>query len=115
MLDIKTVTVIGANGTLGIGVSAIFASFGNAKVYMVSRSLEKSNRAINKAAKSVKANSIMENLIAKDYGDIKECVEKSDLVIETVVEDMKVKKEIHAQIDKYLKSDSINSYFWNIN
>lgn len=33
-MNIKTVTVIGANGTMGCNVSAIFASFGNAKVYM---------------------------------------------------------------------------------
>ena len=38
-MKIKTVTVLGANGTMGTNVSAIFASFGNAKVYMVSRDL----------------------------------------------------------------------------
>ena len=31
-MRIKTVTVLGANGTMGTNVSAIFASFGNAKV-----------------------------------------------------------------------------------
>lgn len=41
-MKIQTVTVIGANGTMGCNVSAIFASFGNAKVYMVSRDIEKS-------------------------------------------------------------------------
>ena len=44
-MNIKTVTVIGANGTMGCNVSAIFASFGNAKVYMVSRDMEKSKKA----------------------------------------------------------------------
>ena len=39
---IKVVTIIGANGTMGANVSAIFASFGNARVYMVSRDKEKS-------------------------------------------------------------------------
>ena len=73
-MKINTVTVIGANGTLGIGVAGIFASFGNAKVYMISRSLEKSLNSIDKASKSVKANSIKENLIAKDYTNIEECV-----------------------------------------
>ena len=55
MKIIKTVTVVGANGTMGANVSAIFASFGNATVYMVSRDLEKSKKASIKAGKSVKA------------------------------------------------------------
>ena len=41
MLKIKTVTVVGANGTMGTNVSGIFASFGGATVYMVSRDKEK--------------------------------------------------------------------------
>ena len=40
-MKIKTVTVVGANGTMGANVSAIFASFGNATVYIVSRDKEK--------------------------------------------------------------------------
>ena len=40
-MNINTVTVLGANGTMGCNISGIFASFGNAKVYMVSRSMEK--------------------------------------------------------------------------
>ncbi len=32
MRNIKTVTVVGANGTMGTNVSGIFASFGAAKV-----------------------------------------------------------------------------------
>ena len=39
-MNIKTITVIGANGTMGKNVSGIFASFGNAKVYMVGRNIE---------------------------------------------------------------------------
>ena len=58
-MNIKTVTVVGANGTMGTNVSAIFASFGNAKVFMVSRDVEKSKKAALKAGKTVKANSII--------------------------------------------------------
>lgn len=57
-MNITTVTVVGANGTMGTNVSAIFASFGNAKVFMVSRDLEKSKRAAQKAGKTVKADRI---------------------------------------------------------
>lgn len=85
-MNIKTVTVIGANGTMGCNVSAIFASFGNAKVYMVSRDMEKSKKAAIKAGNSVKASSIMNNLIPADYSMLDQCVSQSDLVFESVAE-----------------------------
>ena len=91
-MNIKTVTVIGANGTMGCNVSAIFASFGNAKVYMVSRDMEKSKKAAIKAGISVKASSIMNNLIPADYSMLDQCVSQSDLVFESVAENL----EAHA-------------------
>ena len=91
-MNIKTVTVIGANGTMGCNVSAIFASFGNAKVYMVSRDMEKSKKAAIKAGNSVKASSIMNNLIPADYSMLDQCVSQSDLVFESVAENL----EAHA-------------------
>lgn len=47
MREIKTVTVLGTNGTMGCNIAAIFASFGNAKVYLISRSVKKSMNAKN--------------------------------------------------------------------
>lgn len=35
MKSIGTVTIVGANGTMGRNIAAIFASFGNANVYLV--------------------------------------------------------------------------------
>ena len=61
-MEIKTVTVIGANGTLGKLISAIFASFGNAKVYMISR---KKDIDIDEVAKTVKAITIKNRLLIK--------------------------------------------------
>ena len=52
---------------MGTNVSAIFASFGNAKVYMVSRDIEKSKKAALKAGKTVKADSIYSHLVPADY------------------------------------------------
>ena len=69
---INTVTVIGANGTMGARVAAIFASFGNAKVYLVSRSIEKSIDARNKTYLSVRAESIKEKMIPSDYEHLEE-------------------------------------------
>lgn len=46
MLNIQTVTVIGATGTMGANISGIFASFGAAKVYCIGRDIEKVKRTI---------------------------------------------------------------------
>lgn len=109
MLNIKTVTVLGANGTMGTNVSAIFASFGGAKVYMVSRDLEKSKAAVLRAGKTVKADSIAANLIPADYSMLEACVKESDFVFESAAENLEIKKDLHGRVAKALKPGAITS------
>ena len=106
-MNVRTVTVVGANGTMGTNVSAIFASFGNAKVYMISRDIEKSEKAVIKAAKSVRAESIIKNLIPADYSMLSECVAKSDVVFESVSENIDVKLDITKKIASSLCEHAI--------
>ncbi len=106
-MDIKTVTIIGANGTMGCNISAIFAAFGNAKVYMVSRSIEKSEKAVERAVKSVKADSIRSKLIPADFSMLEMCVRESDLVFESASEDFAVKVDIAKEISKYINDNTI--------
>jgi len=106
-MNIKTVTVIGANGTMGNNVSGIFASFGNAKVYMVGRNIDDVIKAKQKAINSVKSNSIAANLIPKDYSSLEQCVKESDLIFESVFEDFAVKSDVYALISKFIKPDTI--------
>lgn len=103
MINIQTVTVIGANGTMGRNISAIFASFGNAKVYLVSRTEEKSVIAKNKAYKSVRAESIKERMIPADYDRLEECVNASDLVFEACKEDWNIKSDVHRKISEIVE------------
>lgn len=107
MLEIKTVTVVGANGTMGTNVSAIFASFGDAKVYMVSRDLEKSKQAAQRAGKSVKADSIVNNLVPADYSTLADCVKESDLVFESAAENLDIKIDLHTRIGQSLKKGAV--------
>lgn len=106
MFSVNTVTIVGANGTMGCNVAAIFASFGGAKVYMVSRKLEKSERAVEKACQSVKAESIKTRLVAVDYTMLEECIQQSDLVFEACMENWEVKAEIHKKIADILLLNS---------
>ena len=107
-MKIKTVTIIGANGTMGTNVTAIFASFGGAKVYAVSRDIEKSKVAVLKAAKSVKADSIIHYIIPADYSMIDDCVAQSDLVFESVAENLDIKLNIHKKIGQSLRKGAIS-------
>lgn len=102
MISVNTVTVLGANGTMGCNVSAIFASFGSAKVYMVSRSIEKSEKALEKACQSVKAESIKKRLISADYSQLEQCIEESDLIFEACAENWGIKTELHEKIAQIL-------------
>lgn len=109
MKSISTVTIVGANGTMGRNIAAIFASFGNANVYLVSRSLEKSNKAKESAYQSVRAESVKNRMIPADYSQLEECVAKSDLIFEACAENWFVKENTHRMISDALKNLSIDS------
>ena len=106
-MKINTVTIVGANGTMGANVSAIFASFGNARVYMVSRDIEKSKKAMVRAGKSVRADSIVRNLIPADYTMLPSCVAESDLVFESAAENLELKIRLHTEIGRSLREDAV--------
>lgn len=108
MLQIKTVTVIGATGTMGANVAGIFASFGDAKVYCVGRDIEKVKRTIPQIIKSVKADAIAKNLIPVDLSNLEQCVVESDLVFESSAEDIHVKTEIAERVGKVLRDSAVS-------
>ncbi|MDT4762153.1 3-hydroxyacyl-CoA dehydrogenase family protein [Sphaerochaeta sp. PS] len=106
---INTITVIGANGAVGSQVCGLLAAFCNAKVFMVSRSMEKSIAAIEQAVKSVRADSIRPLLVPMTYHELPECVQQSDWVFESVAEDLAVKLEINTHIAKNRRVGTIVS------
>lgn len=104
MKRINTITVLGASGVMGSNISAIFASFGNARVYMLD--IEKNEKAVDRAVKSVRAESIRKNLVPADYSMLEKCVGESDLVFESVVENIEIKKEVTKKASQWLKRDA---------
>ena len=107
MISIKTVTVLGANGVMGRNIAGILASFGNATVYMVCRNLVDGEKAKEIAAKSVRADAVKKNLIPKTYDQLKECIIDSDLIFESVTEDIEVKKDVYTYISQYIRPKTI--------
>lgn len=107
-MNIRTVTVIGATGTMGANIAGIFASFGDAKVYCISRDIDKAKKTIPRIVKSVKADAIAKKLIPADFDSLEECVADSDLVFESSKEDIKVKTEIATRVGKAMKPTAIS-------
>lgn len=110
MREIKTVTILGANGAMGAGSAGVIASFGEAKVYMLARDLGKANEGIEKAIQSVRTDTIRSRMIAGTYdNDLAKAVADSDWVFELVAESYDVKEAINAQIAKHKKPGTIIS------
>ena len=107
-MNIKTVTVIGVTGTMGANIAGIFASFGDAKVYCVGRSIERVKKTIPRIVKSVKADAIAKNLIPGDFSMLEKCVAESDLIFESCKEDIDVKIDIAARVGKVMKDTAVS-------
>lgn len=107
-MKINTVTLIGATGTMGRNVAGIFASFGNAKVYMVGRDIEKVKSTIQKTVNSVRADCIASRLIPADFSMLEQCVAESDLIFESSKEDLHIKKEIAVKVASSMMDTAIS-------
>ena len=106
MIDIRTVTLIGVTGTMGANIAGIFASFGRAKVYCAGRDIEKVRKTLPRIIRSVRADAIENNLIPVDFSMLDDCIKESDLVFESSMEDLEVKKQIARRVDASLRPDA---------
>jgi 3-hydroxyacyl-CoA dehydrogenase len=113
-LDVKRVAVVGA-GTMGGGIAMAFANVGF-PVTLLETSREALARGLDTIRKNY-AGTVARGRMAQaemdartgrigatlDYADIRD----ADLVIEAVFEDMKVKKEVFAALDRTMKKGAI--------
>lgn len=110
MKDFKTVTVLGANGTMGANSAAIVAAFGGAKVYMLARTLDKAKEGVQTAIASVRSGVFAENLIPGTYDDdLEKAVSESDWVFELVAESYEVKEPLMKRISAARKPGTLVS------
>ena len=109
MRNIKTVTILGANGSMGSHCAGIISGFGNAKIFMIGRNLKKAKMGILAAKDSIKSNVIEKQLIPKTYANLPECISQSDWVFELITENSVQKTKLNLQVAKYLKPNTIIS------
>ncbi len=99
MKEFKTVTLLGANGTMGAGSAAIVAAFGGAKVHMLARTMEKAQEGINKAVASVRSGVIESQFVPGTYEkDLEKAVAESDWIFECVAESYEAKEPLHKRV-----------------
>lgn len=99
MREIKTITVLGANGTMGAGSASIVAAFGGARVHMLARTLDKAREGIEKAVGSVRSGVIGDRMVPGTYDDdLEKAVSQSDWVFECVAESYEIKEPINKRI-----------------
>lgn len=109
MIRVNTVTILGANGNMGSLCGGLIAAFGNVKVFMVSRTMNKARIGIAKAMDSIKSDVIKNRLIPLTYSDLATCIPKSDWILEAVSEDIDIKHFLNSQISKFIKPKTIVS------
>jgi 3-hydroxybutyryl-CoA dehydrogenase len=113
-MDIKTIGVIGA-GTMGSGIAQTAAEAG---FNVIMRDIEDSfvERGLSKIAKNLgravekgkKSKEEVDAVTARLKGTTKlEDLKDADLIIEAVIENMELKKELYGELDKILKPETI--------
>lgn len=111
----KTIAVIGA-GTMGNGIAHVFAQNGYPVnlIDLNRQQLEKALSTIEKnlnrqAAKGVIEETDVKKILGKitSFDNLKEGVEKADLVIEAATENEKIKLSIFKELDNYAQNHTI--------
>jgi 3-hydroxyacyl-CoA dehydrogenase len=107
MIDINSVVILGANGTMGAGSAEVFAA-GGCDVVLLARSAEKAHEGLVAAQNLAKSQRIAERFAVGTYGgDLEKAVAKSDLIFEALAEDIELKKEFFTRVDRCRRPDSI--------
>ncbi len=107
MMNIKDVVIVGANGTMGAGSVEVFAA-GGCDVVCLARTQEKAHEGLVGAQNMAKSVRIADRISVGTYSqDMEAAIAKADLIFECLAEDIELKKQYFAQIDKLRRPDSI--------
>ena len=109
MPDIKTIAILGANGTVGSQVARLLVSTLNVKVYLVCKTLQKAQDAKLRIQASLSEEEFTGTMIPADFSGLYECIPCCDWVFESVAEDLSIKREMYWQVIPFLRSDTLVS------
>ncbi|EPI09086.1 3-hydroxyacyl-CoA dehydrogenase family protein [Enterococcus faecalis] len=106
-MNIRKVVILGGNGKMGRNVGGVFASFGEAEVYLVARKYDDAKLAVEKAAKSLRSSTVTARIVPKTYEDLNEIIPTCDLVFESVAENLFIKQKVYEQVGSFLNETTI--------
>ena len=115
MSTINQITVVGS-GVMGHGIAQISAMAGYEVVIrdiqqsFLDKAMEKINWSVNKLAEKKKINQTeAEKIISRIHTivDIQQSLKNSELIIEAVPEDLRLKHKVYQELDKYADKDVI--------
>ena len=107
MRPIRKIVVLGANGAMGSGSGAVFASAGIPTVFLA-RSLEKAEAGRTRAEQLAKGKVPPQSIAVGTYdNDLAHVVAEADLVFEAVAEDIETKRQVFSLIDRVRSPGSI--------
>ena len=110
MREIKTVTILGANGMMGANCSGLIAGFGGCRVHMLARDIKSAEKGKIRAMESIRSDAIADRLVPGTYDiDLEHAVSESDWVLEVLAEDKELKMSYSRRIAPFLRSDAIMS------
>ncbi len=104
--QLSKVVVLGANGAMGSGSGAVFAAAGIPTVFLA-RTADKAAAGRTRAEQMVKSTAIARLIRCGSYDDLEREVADADLVFEAVAEELAIKREFFARVDRARRSDAI--------
>ena len=107
MAENNKVVIIGANGTMGAGAGCVFAGAGYT-VTLLARSSDKAAAALLDVQNDARADAIAERITLGTYDDdLARTIGEAGLIFESLAEDLPLKKQFFALVDKYRRPDAI--------
>jgi 3-hydroxyacyl-CoA dehydrogenase len=107
MRPIRKIVVLGANGAMGAGSGAVFASAGIPTVFLA-RTLEKAEAGRARAEQMAKGKVAPKAIAIGTYdSDLAHVVGEADLIFEAVAENLETKRQVFALIDRVRSAGSI--------
>lgn len=106
MRPINRVIILGANGAMGAGSAAVFASAGIATM-MLARTLDKAEAGRARAEQMSKGKIAPRSIAIGTYDDLAKVAGDADLILECVAEDLDAKREVFALVDQVRARGSI--------
>ena len=108
-MTIKNVAIFGGNGTVGSLIGAIISGFGEAKVILVCRDIEKIDYDLfmDRIYKSIKSEIIKDRVSICNYDEIKEKLKTCDWILECVAENYETKNSVFSFINENCSEEAI--------